>query len=155
MWKCSSYAGMMELVDMRDLGSRGVIRWGSSPHARTKMNDPTHSEQVDETCRSGRVILYLESLGMPASFEIITPKRIAVPTGGLNRLSRWGLGTPPIQMLVLRALAREHDVTKNSPCCTSKFPTEMTNGGTLAEASVCTFYFSFIRYGRQIVEAAV
>ena len=28
-------AGMMELVDMRDLGSRGVIRWGSSPHART------------------------------------------------------------------------------------------------------------------------
>ena len=35
MWKCSSYAGMMELVDMRDLGSRGVIRWGSSPHART------------------------------------------------------------------------------------------------------------------------
>ena len=36
MWKCSSYAGMMELVDMRDLGSRGVIRWGSSPHARTK-----------------------------------------------------------------------------------------------------------------------
>ena len=37
MWKCSSYAGMMELVDMRDLGSRGVIRWGSSPHARTKL----------------------------------------------------------------------------------------------------------------------
>ena len=36
MWKCSSYAGMMELVDMRDLGSRGVIRWGSSPHTRTK-----------------------------------------------------------------------------------------------------------------------
>ena len=30
-------AGMMELVDMRDLGSRGVIRWGSSPHARTKL----------------------------------------------------------------------------------------------------------------------
>ena len=28
-------AGMMELVDMRDLGSRGEIRWGSSPHART------------------------------------------------------------------------------------------------------------------------
>ena len=27
---------MMELADMRDLGSRGVIRWGSSPHARTK-----------------------------------------------------------------------------------------------------------------------
>ena len=29
------YAGMMELVDMRDLGSRAVMRWGSSPHART------------------------------------------------------------------------------------------------------------------------
>ena len=30
-----TYAGMMELVDMRDLGSRAVMRWGSSPHART------------------------------------------------------------------------------------------------------------------------
>ena len=26
---------MMELVDMRDLGSRAFRRWGSSPHART------------------------------------------------------------------------------------------------------------------------
>ena len=26
---------MMELVDMRDLGSRVERRWGSSPHART------------------------------------------------------------------------------------------------------------------------
>ena len=26
----------MELVDMRDLGSRVERRWGSSPHARTK-----------------------------------------------------------------------------------------------------------------------
>ena len=26
---------MMELVDMRDLGSRAAMRWGSSPHART------------------------------------------------------------------------------------------------------------------------
>ncbi|MBD9118681.1 MAG: succinyl-diaminopimelate desuccinylase, partial [Clostridiales bacterium] len=25
---------MMELVDMRDLGSRAAMRWGSSPHAR-------------------------------------------------------------------------------------------------------------------------
>jgi hypothetical protein len=31
------YAGMMELVDMRDLGSRAAMRWGSSPHARTKL----------------------------------------------------------------------------------------------------------------------
>ena len=29
------YAGMMELVDMRDLGSRAVMCWGSTPHART------------------------------------------------------------------------------------------------------------------------
>lgn len=28
---------MMELVDMRDLGSRVAMRWGSSPHARTKL----------------------------------------------------------------------------------------------------------------------
>lgn len=45
---------MMKLADMRDLGSRAARRWGSSPHARTKMNDPTQSEQVDETCGSGR-----------------------------------------------------------------------------------------------------
>ena len=29
---------MMELVDMRDLGSRVAIRWGSSPHARTTLS---------------------------------------------------------------------------------------------------------------------
>ena len=62
MWKCSSYAGMMELVDMRDLGSRGVIRWGSSPHARTKMNDPTQFEQVDETCEFGGLFYTLKAL---------------------------------------------------------------------------------------------
>ena len=28
---------MMKLADMRDLGSRAARRWGSSPHARTKM----------------------------------------------------------------------------------------------------------------------
>ena len=27
---------MMKLADMRDLGSRALWRWGSSPHARTK-----------------------------------------------------------------------------------------------------------------------
>ena len=26
---------MMKLVDMRDLGSRAAMRWGSSPHTRT------------------------------------------------------------------------------------------------------------------------
>ena len=66
----------MKLADMRDLGSRAARRWGSNPHARTKMNDPTQSEQVDETCGSGRVVLYLKSLGMTAFFEDITPKRI-------------------------------------------------------------------------------
>ena len=44
---------MMELVDMRDLGSRGAIRWGSSPHTRTRMNDPTQSEQVLVIVRAG------------------------------------------------------------------------------------------------------
>ena len=67
---------MMKLADMRDLGSRAVRRWGSSPHARTKMNDPTQSEQVNETCGSGRVVLYLKSLGMTAFFEDITSKQI-------------------------------------------------------------------------------
>ena len=30
----------------------------------SKMNDPTQFEQVDETCRLGRVVLYSKSLGM-------------------------------------------------------------------------------------------
>ena len=30
------FAGMMELADMRDLGSRAAMRWGSNPHARTR-----------------------------------------------------------------------------------------------------------------------
>ena len=33
--KSQYHAGMMELADMRDLGSRAAMRWGSSPHART------------------------------------------------------------------------------------------------------------------------
>ena len=28
------------------------------------LNDPTQFEQVDETCRLGRVVLYSKSLGM-------------------------------------------------------------------------------------------
>ena len=39
-----------------------------STHSR--MNDPTQFEQVDETCRSGRVILHLKSLGMTAFLKI-------------------------------------------------------------------------------------
>ena len=34
---------MMELVDMRDLGSREVIRVGSSPTTRTKIKAPAES----------------------------------------------------------------------------------------------------------------
>ena len=35
---------MMELVDMRDLGSRAVRRWGSTPHTRTTSGrNPLHS----------------------------------------------------------------------------------------------------------------
>ena len=67
---------MVELVDSEDLGSSAKWRVGSSPTTRTKMNDPTQSEQVDETCGSCRVVLYLKSLGMTALFEITTPKRI-------------------------------------------------------------------------------
>ncbi len=39
------------------------------------MNAPIQSEQVDETCGSGRVVLYLESLGMSAFFEIISNRQ--------------------------------------------------------------------------------
>ena len=49
---------------------------GSNPVGRTKMNDPTQFEQVDETCGSGRVVLHLKSLGMTVFFEDIIPKRI-------------------------------------------------------------------------------
>ncbi len=65
----------MELVDMRDLGSRAVMRWGSSPHARTRMNDPTQFEQVDETCEFGGAVLYSESLGITAFFENAVPSK--------------------------------------------------------------------------------
>ena len=41
---------MVELVDTRDLGSRAVRRVGSSPTTRTKMNDPTQSEQIVVSC---------------------------------------------------------------------------------------------------------
>ena len=37
---------MMELVDMRDLGSRVERRWGSSPHARTRKR-----QVLTKTCR--------------------------------------------------------------------------------------------------------
>ena len=67
---------MAELADAQDLGSCEEIRVGSTPTTRTRMNDPTQFEQVDETCGLGRVILCLEILGMSVFFEIIMPKRI-------------------------------------------------------------------------------
>ena len=36
--KTGEYAGMMELADMQDLGSCAAMRWGSNPHARTKLD---------------------------------------------------------------------------------------------------------------------
>lgn len=54
----AGYAGMMELVDMRDLGSRGAIRWGSSPHTRTIMNESRFSNIFIEK----RDLSYPESL---------------------------------------------------------------------------------------------
>ena len=44
------YAPVMELVDMRDLGSRAATRVGSSPFRRTNLNDPTQSEQIVVSC---------------------------------------------------------------------------------------------------------
>lgn len=67
------YPGVAQLVG-RDIWD---VEVGCSSHlTRTKMNDPTQFEQVDETCGSGRVVLYLKSLGMTAFFEDITLKRI-------------------------------------------------------------------------------
>ena len=42
--------------------TRTVNREESLP--KTALNDPTQFEQVDETCRLGRVVLYSKSLGM-------------------------------------------------------------------------------------------
>lgn len=42
---------------------------GSNPVGRTKMNDPTQFEQVDETCEFGGGVLYSEGLDMTAFFE--------------------------------------------------------------------------------------
>ena len=38
---------MVEMVDTRDLGSRAEMRWGSSPHTRTKqLHSVVHSMRV-------------------------------------------------------------------------------------------------------------
>lgn len=49
---------MMELVDVQDLGSCGAIRVGSSPTARTIMNESRFSNHFIEK----RDLLYPESL---------------------------------------------------------------------------------------------
>ena len=59
---------MAELADAQDLGSCEEIRVGSTPTTRTRMNDPTQSEQVDETYGSGSGVLYLKSLSMTVFF---------------------------------------------------------------------------------------
>ena len=72
-YNTSCSAGLAHLVE-RHLAKVEVA--SSSLVARSKMNDPTQSEQVNETCGSGRVVLYLKSLGMTAFFEDITSKQI-------------------------------------------------------------------------------
>ena len=54
----AEYAGMMELADMRDLGSRAAMRWGSSPHARTT-SEQTALHCVPRLCRGTFVPLRL------------------------------------------------------------------------------------------------
>ena len=61
------YPGIAKLVS-RLVWDQETVR--SSRTTRTRMNDPTQSEQVDETCRSGRVILCLKSLGITAFLKI-------------------------------------------------------------------------------------
>ena len=41
---------------------------GSNPVGRTKMNNPTQFEQVNETCEFGGVVVYSESLDITAFF---------------------------------------------------------------------------------------
>ena len=54
----------------------GCREAGSSLVARSKMNDPTQFEQVDETCEFGGAVLYSESLDMTAFLGIDAPRKI-------------------------------------------------------------------------------
>ena len=56
---------MMKLVDMRDLGSRAAMRWGSSPHTRT-ITEPTVDTIID--CRF--VIFMRETAVIPRLFHL-------------------------------------------------------------------------------------
>ena len=67
------YPGIAKLVS-RLVWDQETVR--SSRTTRTKMNDPTQFEQVDETCRLGRVILYLKSLDVTVFLGIDAPWKI-------------------------------------------------------------------------------
>ena len=43
MWKCSSYAGMMELVDMRDLGDVTLVKGFAPSSLRTFFGKSRHA----------------------------------------------------------------------------------------------------------------
>ena len=58
MWKCSSYAGMMELVDMRDLGAVTLVKGFSAVphrgHSSVKAGSPVFIN-ADQALRSASV----------------------------------------------------------------------------------------------------
>jgi len=58
MWKCSSYAGMMELVDMRDLGDVTLVKGFSAVphrgHSSVKAGSPVFIN-ADQALRSASV----------------------------------------------------------------------------------------------------
>ena len=68
MWKCSSYAGMMELVDMRDLGAVTLVKGFSAVphrgHSSVKAGSPVfinadqalRSASVSSPCKNQRAI---------------------------------------------------------------------------------------------------
>ena len=66
------YPGVAQLVARMVRVHEAV---GSTPATRTKMNDPTQFEQVDETCEFGGAVLYSESLGITAFFENVVPSK--------------------------------------------------------------------------------
>ena len=67
------YPGIAKLVS-RLVWDQETVR--SSRTTRTKMNDPTQFEQVDETCEFGGVVLYSESLDMTAFLGNDAPWKI-------------------------------------------------------------------------------
>ena len=71
-YNTSCSAGLAHLVE-RHLAQVEVA--SSSLVARSKMNDPTQFEQVDETCEFGGAVLYSESLGITAFFENVVPSK--------------------------------------------------------------------------------